>query len=58
MCPVCVANAAMAVTGVTTAGGGVTTLLWRILRWKKSWKRFVRPAQCQKITLNRDSSDA
>jgi hypothetical protein len=50
MCPVCVANAAMAVAGVTTTGGGVTTLLWRILRWKKSMK--------QKIRLNRDSSAA
>jgi hypothetical protein len=58
MCPVCVANAAMAVAGVGTTGGGVTTLLWRILRWKKRTKRFVRPARCQEIMLDGDSSTA
>jgi hypothetical protein len=58
MCPVCVANAAMAVAGVTTTGGGVTTVVWRILRWKKGTKRLVGPARCQEITMTRDSSTA
>lgn len=36
MCPVCIANAAMAVAGVSASTGGVTMLATRILRWRKT----------------------
>jgi hypothetical protein len=36
ICPVCVANAVMAVAGVSASTGSVTTIAVRILRWRKS----------------------
>ena len=41
MCPVCAANAAMAIAGVTGTSGGVTAIAWRILRWTRASR--IRP---------------
>jgi hypothetical protein len=40
MCPACVANAAMAVAGVSASAGGVTTIAMRVLRWKRKGKKL------------------
>ena len=42
ICPACVANAAMAVAGVTGTSGGVTAIAWRILRWRGFGKKSDR----------------
>jgi hypothetical protein len=42
MCPVCVANAVMAVAGVSGSAGGVTSVAWKILQWKKRLARNRR----------------
>jgi hypothetical protein len=39
MCPVCLANAAMAVAGVSASTGGVGALAMRILGWRKRTTR-------------------
>ena len=35
ICPVCVANAAMAVAGVSASTGGLSAIAMRIFRWRK-----------------------
>jgi hypothetical protein len=42
ICPVCVANAAMAVAGVTTSAGGASAIVVRVLRWRKGRQRRRR----------------
>jgi hypothetical protein len=50
ICPVCVANAAMAVAGVSASTGGVTTVAMRLLRWKKN---APKPSQSAGIARQR-----
>ena len=47
MCPVCAANAALAVTSVTSTGG-VTALAFRIFHWKRNAKALQPKRQIQR----------
>jgi hypothetical protein len=53
ICPVCVANAAVAAAGVSASTGGVAAIAMRVLRWRKT---TAKPSRLAGAALRRSGS--